>query len=102
MGTVNGGEAEMSDQKTAEGWGKGYYYAQVDFYLNSGETGLALHQANRNIAYNEEDPVAYINRARVFERLGELEKARLDLEEALRLAPDNQEAKSFLGRIGEG
>jgi Flp pilus assembly protein TadD len=92
----------MSDEKTAEGRGKDYYYAQVDFYLNAGETGLALHQANRNIAYNEKDPVAYINRAGVFEKLGELEKTRLDLEEALRLAPDNEEAKSLLRRIGAG
>lgn len=92
----------MSNQKSAEDRGRAYYYAQVDFYLNSGETGLALHQANRNIVYNEEDPVAYINRARVFEKLGELDKARLDLKEALRLAPDNQEAILFLLRIGEG
>jgi len=92
----------MPEDKTAEYRGKAYYYAQVDFYLNSGETGLALHQANRNIAYNEKDPAAYINRARVFEKLGELEKARLDLEEALRLAPDNQEVKAFLLRIGKG
>ena len=95
----------MSDQKPTRKediGGKSYYYAQVDFYLNAGEPALALYQASRNIAYNEEDPVAYINRAIVFEKLGELEKARLDLDEALRLAPGNQEARSFLRRIGKG
>jgi tetratricopeptide (TPR) repeat protein len=81
------------------GSGKTYYYAQVDFYLNSGEIALALHQANKNIAYNEQDPLAYINRARVYERLGKLERAIVDLKEALRLEPDNKEANSYLDRI---
>jgi Flp pilus assembly protein TadD len=92
----------MTNDNTSEYRGKDYYYAQVDFYLKAGETGLALHQANRNTAYNENDPTAYINRARVYEKLAELEKARLDLEEALKLAPENREAQSFLLRIGKG
>lgn len=79
--------------------GKSYYYSQVDFYLNAGETALALHQANKNIAYNEEDPVAYINRARVREKLGRFDEAINDLETALRIAPDNETARSYLIKI---
>jgi tetratricopeptide (TPR) repeat protein len=75
---------------------KSYYYALVDAYLNSGQTGRALIQAARNIAYNEDDPVAYINRARVYEKLGALENATLDLKEALRLSPDNKDAQALL------
>jgi tetratricopeptide (TPR) repeat protein len=81
--------------------GTSYYYGQVDFYLNSGEIALALYQASRNIAYNEEDPAVYINRARVYEKLGKLEKAILDLKEALRLAPDNQDVLSHLESISK-
>lgn len=75
---------------------KSYYYALVDTYLNSGQTGRALIQAARNIAYNEDDPVAYINRARVYEKLGALENAILDLQEAIRLSPDNKDAQALL------
>ena len=95
----------MTDDKPderAELRGKSYYYEQVEFYLNSGQLALALHQASRNIAYNEEDPVAYINRARVFEQLGQLERAILDLKKALRIAPDNQNALCFVKRLTEG
>ena len=94
----------MSDQKPTrkeDNGGKSYYYAQVDFYLNAGEPALALYQASRNIAYNEEDPVAYINRARVYERLGKLENAIRDLAEAIRLSPDNEAAHSYLEKITE-
>jgi len=92
----------LSDETTPKGYGKEYHYGQVDFYLNAGEVALALHQANKNIAYNQEDPVAYINRARVFERMGKIDRAVLDLKEALRLAPHNREAASHLERIGRG
>jgi len=95
----------LSDEKSLKEIdvsGKYYYYAQVEFYLNSGQLALALYQASRNIAYNEEDPVAYINRARVYEKLGNLEEAILDLKEALRIAPDNEEAYSYLEKISRG
>ncbi len=49
---------------------KSYYNALVDEYLSSGQTGRALHQFQafaKNIAYHEDDPVAYRNRARVYE-----------------------------------
>jgi tetratricopeptide (TPR) repeat protein len=83
-------------RKEIESEDKSYYYALVDTYLNSGQTGRALIQAARNIAYNEDDPVAYINRARVYEKLGALENAILDLKEALRLSPDNKDAQALL------
>ncbi|OPX99299.1 MAG: Tetratricopeptide repeat protein [Syntrophorhabdus sp. PtaB.Bin006] len=85
----------FSDKKLfeeTENKDKSYYYAQVDLYLESGQTQRALYQAIRNIAYNEDDPEAYINRARVYEKLGRIEKAILDLKEALRIAPDNENA----------
>lgn len=94
----------MSDKgsgKEINSYGKSYYYAQVDFYLNAGEIALALYQASKNIAYNEDDPAAYVNRARVYEKLGKPEKAILDLREALRLAPDNEDARSYLAKISQ-
>ena len=59
-------------------------------------------QAAKNIAYNEDDPVAFINRARVYEKLGALENAILDLKEALRISPDNEDAHAYLERILKG
>lgn len=78
---------------------KTYYYSLVDMYLKSGQTGRALLQATRNIAYNEDDPVAYINRARVYEKMGALENAVLDLQDALKISPGNENANTFLERI---
>lgn len=89
----------MRDEKNAED--KSYYYALVDEYLSSGQTGRALIQAAKNIAYHEDDPAAYINRARVYERLGALENAILDLEEALRLSPDDENTRLYLQSIGK-
>lgn len=85
--------------KESELEGKAYYYSLVDEYLGTGQTGRALIQAIKNIAYNEDDPVAYINRARVYEELGSLENAILDLQEALRISPGNENASTFLERI---
>lgn len=82
--------------------GKSYYYEQVDLYLNSGQTRRALTQATRNIAYNMDDPVAYINRAKVYEILGALESAILDLKEALRISFDNENAHAYLEKITKG
>jgi tetratricopeptide (TPR) repeat protein len=79
--------------------GKSYYYELVNLYLNSGQTQRALNQATRNIAFNREDPVAYINRAKVYEILGALENAILDLKEALRISPDNEDALAYLEKI---
>lgn len=79
--------------------GKAYYYRQVDFYLQRGHLALALHQANKNIAYNEQDPLAYINRARVYEKLDRIADAVADLEEALRLEPRNEPALSRLEKL---
>lgn len=84
----------MRDEKNSED--KSYYYALVDEYLSSGQTGRALIQAAKNIAYHEDDPAAYINRARVYEKLGALENAILDLEEALRLSPDDENIRFYL------
>ena len=79
---------------------KSYYYGLVDEYLHSGQTGRALLQAAKNIAYHEDDPVAYINRARVYEKLGALENVILDLQEALRVAPDDKNTRrAYLQRI---
>jgi len=89
----------LRDEKNAED--KSYYYALVDEYLSSGQTGRALIQAAKNIAYHEDDPAAYINRARVYERLGALENAILDLEEALRLSPDDENTRLYLQSIGK-
>lgn len=75
---------------------KTYYYSLVDMYLKSGQTARALLQATRNIAYNEDDPIAYINRARVYEKMGALENALLDLQEALKISPGNENATAFL------
>jgi len=87
----------VRDEKNSDD--KSYYYALVDEYLSSGQTGRALIQAAKNIAYHENDPVAYINRARVYEKLGALENAILDLEEALRLAPDDENTRFYLEMI---
>jgi tetratricopeptide (TPR) repeat protein len=86
-------------RRETEPEGKSYYYGLVDEYLESGQTGRALIQAAKNIAYNEDDPVAYINRARVYEKLGAAENAILDLREAIRLSPDNRDAHALLERI---
>ena len=79
--------------------GKSYYFELVDLYLNSGQTQRALNQATRNIAFNRDDPVARINRAKVYEILGAFENAVLDLQEALRISPDNKDAKAYLEKI---
>jgi len=89
----------MSKEEEPEG--KAYYYSLIDEYLDSGQTGRALSQAMKNIAYNEDDPVAYINRARVYEKLGSLESAILDLQEALRISPSEESAAACLKRILE-
>ena len=85
--------------KETESEDKSYYYGLVDVYVDSGQTGRALLQATRNIAYNEDDPAAYIKRARVYEKLGALENAILDLQEALRISPDNKDANTILKRV---
>ena len=85
--------------KESELEGKAYYYSLVNEYLGTGQTGRALIQAIKNIAYNEGDPVAYINRARVYEELGSLKNAILDLQEALRISPGNENATACLERI---
>jgi tetratricopeptide (TPR) repeat protein len=82
--------------------GKSYYFELVDLYLNSGQTQRALNQAKRNIAFNRDDPVAYINRARVYEKLGSLENSILDLQEALRISPDNEDAHAYLEKLSKG
>jgi tetratricopeptide (TPR) repeat protein len=87
--------------KGIESEDKSYYYALVDEYLNTGQMGRALLQAAKNIAYNEDDPVAYINRARVYEKLGSLENAILDLKEALKISPDNKEVLAYLEKISK-
>jgi tetratricopeptide (TPR) repeat protein len=81
--------------------GKSYYYALVDEYLTSGQAGRALLQAARNIAFNTDDPVAHFNRARVYEKLGALGNAILDLQEALRISPDNEDAKTYLENLSK-
>ncbi|OPY81633.1 MAG: Tetratricopeptide repeat protein [Syntrophorhabdus sp. PtaU1.Bin153] len=93
------GSPDRTSPKETAAPGKAYYYAQVDLYLESGQTQRALYQATRNIAYNEDDPVAYINRARVYEKLGRIEKAVVDLKEALRIAPDNEDALQRLNAL---
>jgi len=87
----------LRDEKNSED--KSYYYTLVDEYLNSGQTGRALIQAAKNIAYHEDDPAVYINRARVYEKLGALENAILDLKEALKLSPDDVNIKLYLERM---
>jgi len=87
--------------KEIESENKSYYYALIDEYLNSGQMGRALFQAAKNIAYNEDDPVAYINRARVYEKLGSLENSILDLKEALRISPDNEDVHAYLEKISK-
>jgi tetratricopeptide (TPR) repeat protein len=82
--------------------GKSYYFELVDLYLNSGQTQRALNQATRNIAFNRNDPVAYINRAMIYEKLGSLENAILDLQEALRISPDNEDAHAYLEKLSKG
>ena len=82
--------------------GKSYYFELVDLYLNSGQTQRALNQATRNISFNRDDPVAYINRARVYEKLSSLENAILDLQEALRISPDNEDAHAYLEKLSKG
>jgi len=82
--------------------GKSYYFELVDLYLNSGQTQRALNQATRNIAFNRDDPVAYINRAKVYEKLGSLENSILDLQEALRISPDNEDAHAYLEKLSKG
>ena len=82
--------------------GKSYYFELVDLYLNSGQTQRALNQATRNISFNRDDPVAYINRARVYEKLGSLKNAILDLQEALRISPDNEDAHAYLEKLSKG
>lgn len=96
-GSENGGHREPP--RDMGHTGKTYYYGQVDSFLESGQTQRALYQANRNIAYNPDDPAAYINRARVYEKRGAVENATLDLEKALAIAPDNREARSRLDRL---
>lgn len=93
---------DFPDEKLLEEAGhkdKSYYYTEVDLYLESGQTQRALYQATRNIAYNEDDPVAYIKRAQVYEKLGRIEQAILDLKEALRIAPDNEDVLQRLNAL---
>jgi len=88
-------------RKDTEDVGKSHFYAHVDSYMESGQTQRDHYQATRNLAYNPDDPAAYINRAKVYEKLGAVENAILDLNEALRTAPDDQEARSHLERVSK-
>jgi tetratricopeptide (TPR) repeat protein len=93
---------DRKSRKELASAGKSYYFELVDLYLNSGQTQRALNQATRNISFNRDDPVAYINRARVYEKLGSLENAILDVKEALRISPDNKEVLAYLEKLSKG
>ena len=74
-----------------------------DAYLNSGllyleMDSLASAHENFNIMVKTAitNPIGYFYRAYTFEQMGELKKARIDYEQALKLAPDFEEARNAL------
>lgn len=79
---------------------RSYYRELVRVYIASGQTRRALDQATRNIAYNTDDPDAYIDRAAVYIKLGALENALEDLNEALKIDPDNTKALDMIKGLG--
>jgi len=74
-----------------------------DAYLNTGllyleMDSLAKAHEHFNIMIKSDvtNPIGYFYRAYTFEQIGELKKARMDYEQAIKLAPDFEEAKNAL------
>jgi tetratricopeptide (TPR) repeat protein len=77
-----------------------------DAYLNTGllyleldSLGQAFEQFNILVNTDITNPLGYFYRGFTLEKGGEFEKARADYEQALKLAPDFQEAKDALELI---
>jgi tetratricopeptide (TPR) repeat protein len=75
----------------------------ADAYLNAGllylemdSLGQAFGQFNILVGTDITNPLGYFYRGYLYERGGEPEKARSDYEQALRLAPDFEEARKSL------
>ena len=67
-------------------------------YLATGNYQKALENYNKAIAFNVKADFIYYNRGLARKNLGDITGANQDFEEALRLNPNNQEAKKALGR----
>lgn len=68
-------------------------------YWKAGKSAEAEAQLNRAEGINASDPRVYYARAQVFERIGEPDRARQEYEKALRLDPDNAEARVGLQEL---
>jgi tetratricopeptide (TPR) repeat protein len=69
-------------------------------YCALGNLSLALAPLDRFLQLRPDDPIARVRRAQAF-RLGrDLERARLEADAALTLAPDNVEARTLRMELG--
>jgi tetratricopeptide (TPR) repeat protein len=80
----------------------------TDAYLNTGllyleldSLGQAYEQFNILIGIDVTNPLAYFYRGYTFEQGGEINKARADYEQALRLSPDFEEARNALKLLSD-
>ena len=79
------------------GWGK--RDLAVEHYLAARELGLDDEGLGFGVTLLENEAIRRIDRGIAAYELGELEEARLDFEEALRLDPASTEAKNHLGVV---
>ena len=80
----------------------------VDAYLNAGilllekkEYTAALEQFNLLVANNPLNPKGYFYRAYTNKLIGKIEAAKIDLQNALNLNPDYEEAQSLMRELSE-
>ena len=80
--------------------GKGYYYF-IRGYMSfkKGELNQAEEYLTKALDYEEGDPVIYTELANVNVKQGKFEKARKNLERALKVGPGNKRALELLAAI---
>src|SRR5262249_4304673 len=69
--------------------------------LDAGVNDLAEQELTRAIGLVPGEPAAWANRGLAYVRSHKLEKARADLAQAARLAPDNADVEEMLGILAE-
>ena len=106
MGYVQ--EAKDEPEKAYESYKKAFliqpnswesHYSLADFYDNRGLLHLAIKYRTKAIELNPLYPSSYVGRSSCFSRIGELNKAEIDLQKVLEINPDHRTATGYYGYL---